>query len=115
VNVTDYILLGEYFLSVLGSLLIIVRYSFAGWWRSREGRAIFGLHGGLFLLGMLTAFFLAFGDEYFGRQALRIVAVNLLLVSTWTLTYSLFKAQAEGKRKRIEALAKAKAEGGVLQ
>lgn len=101
-NVTDYILLGEYLLSVLGSVIYVVRFSYAGWWRSREGRAIFGLHAALAMLGLLTVLFLEFGVEYAGRQVLRFVAVNLLLLSTWSLTFSLFRAQRRAKRALLE-------------
>jgi len=98
VTAFDIILLIEYLISAFGSVVYVGRYSFAGWWRSREGRAIFGQHIALALFGLLTLFFLEFGVDYIGRDVLRLISVNLLLVSTWSLTFSLFRAQ---KRARI--------------
>ena len=99
-TVFDIVLLVEYLISALGSVVYIGRYSFAGWWKSKEGRAIFGQHVALTLLGLLTILFLEFGEEYTGRNLLRLVTVNLLLLSTWSLTFSLFRAQKRAKLAR---------------
>lgn len=99
-SLTDRILLIEYLISALGSAVFVIRYSAAKWWRTAEGRAIMGLHAVLAMFGALTMLRIMYGLHYPLRPVLSLIAVNGLVVATWSLTLLLFRAQRRGKKAR---------------
>lgn len=96
-NLTDLILLVGYFIGVAGSVVFIVRFSFAKWWRAAEGRAIMGLHSVLAFFGGLTTLRLIYGADYPGRAFLSVIGVYGFVAAVWACTFLLFKAQSRAK------------------
>lgn len=99
-TITDLITLIGYFLGVAGSVVFVVRYSWAGWWRTPEGRAIFFLHLALAYFGFLTWMRIQYGLNYWGRPVLVIIGVYGFVAAVWSCTFLLFRAQHRGRRAK---------------
>lgn len=99
-NTTDLITLIGYFIGVAGSVVFVARYSFAGWWRTAEGRAIMGLHLGWAYFGFLSWMRMEYGANYAGRPFLVIIGVYGFGAAVWACTFLLFRAQRRGRAKR---------------
>lgn len=97
-NPTDLILTVGYFLGVAGSVVFVSRYSWTGWWKTPEGRAVMGLHAAWAWLGMLAVLRLVYGVNYPFRSVLAIIGVYGLGLAVWSCTRLLFRAQRRAKR-----------------
>jgi FtsH-binding integral membrane protein len=75
-----------FFIAMAAPVVFVVVYSTMQWKKSWEGRVLMfkqALWVGFLLNGVL---YYALGDDYFGRDALRILLFTALPIALWSLT-----------------------------
>jgi hypothetical protein len=86
-----------FFVAMAAPVVFVVVYSTMPWKTTWEGRVLMfkqALWVGFLLNGVL---YFALGDDYFGRDALRIVLFTALPVALWGLTVLLIVRRHQGQ------------------
>lgn len=89
-----------YTVTAIVSVLFIVLYSRDPWWRSLFGRSLMLLAVAVFLYGLSVVLFRFVGPDYFGRDALLVVAADATLAAMALRTWVLWVAQKRDRRDK---------------
>lgn len=86
-----------FFIAMGAPVVFVGVYLTMPWFRSWEGRVLMfkqALWVGFLLNGVL---YFALGEDYFGRDAFRVVLFTALVVSLWSLTILLIVRKRQGR------------------
>jgi FtsH-binding integral membrane protein len=92
-----------FFIAMAAPVVFVVVYSTMQWKKSWEGRVLMfkqALWVGFLLNGVL---YYALGDDYFGRDALRILLFTALPVALWGLTVLLLVRRHQARAAQTPA------------
>ena len=95
----DTIAYGLIWLAVLPATLFPIIYFFRPWWRSLAGRALMTSSLGLALLIDISLAYKVFGNDYPGRDAVRLTVYALIVAGSWMILFALFRAGGPGRRR----------------
>ena len=93
-----------FFISMAAPVLFVAVYLTMPWKESWEGRVLMlgqAVWIGFLLNGVL---FFAAGEDYFGRDAFRILLSTALLFKLWGLTVLLVARRQQGRRQALSEL-----------
>ena len=86
-----------FFVGMAAPVVFVAVYLTMPWWKTWEGRVIMlkqALWVGFLLNGVL---YFALGEDYFGRDALRIALFTVLPIALWSLTVLLIVRRRQAK------------------
>ena len=87
-------------LAVPPATLFPVLYFFRPWWRSLAGLALMTSSFGLALLIDISLAYRVFGNDYPGRDAVRLTVYALIVAGSWLILLALLRADSPGGRRR---------------
>lgn len=89
------------FLAAIPATAYWALYAFtAPWWRSVVGRAMFTKATGLMLLCDVSAAYQFLGDDYPGRDFVRLTVFTIVVVGLWFQLGSLVNVRRKAARER---------------
>lgn len=91
------------FIAVIPATSVPIMYSLLPWWKSRLGQVMMIQSVGLAILIDIAAAQKLLGDEYGGRDAIRLVIFSLIAVGTWGIFFQQFVARRRAREDLQQA------------
>ena len=101
-TVADWITNVEWYGATLASVLFVILYMRTRWWKRWEGRVVMALHSVIIGFAILGVLYRILGDNYVGKDVLRVTFFGLWFCVMWAFVGLLIAAQRRGQRTLAE-------------